>query len=135
MLNAEKIRLMTDLAVYERKNKKTVFQINNYYRQDYLAGQLLSAFVRFTFSYGVLACVYALFHIDTLFYNINLKGATAMLNRFGFLYLAGLLLYLFVTYSVAAGRYKRAKRGMLLYATKLKRLGRKYNQMKKEEVR
>ena len=126
MLNAEKIRLMTDLAIYEQKNKHTIFEINNYYRQDYIAGQLLAAFVRYTFSYLVGFCIYVMFRMDTLFYNINLNGVSAMMKRFGFIFAAGLLCYLAIAYAVSSARYGAAKRGMLLYATKLKRLGKKY---------
>ena len=36
MLNTEKIRLMADLAIYEKKNDDTVFKINDYYKGDYI---------------------------------------------------------------------------------------------------
>lgn len=134
MLNADKIRLMTDLAIYEKKHEKEVFAVNDFYRHDYIAGQLLSAFVRWTLCFLMLLGAYVLVQTDVFFYNINEKGITRMLNLVGAAYFAGLGLYLLIAYQVSARRYQAAKRGILLYASKLKRLGRKYLYMKKNEV-
>lgn len=125
MLNAEKIRLMTDLAIYEKQNAKTVFQINSYYKEDYIAGQLLSAFMRYSLCFLLVFCAYLLFHLDSFFYNINLRGVTETMNLVGILYGAGLLLYLLIAFLLAKKRYEMARRGILLYAAKLKRLSRK----------
>lgn len=127
MLNAEKIRLMTDLALYEKRNAKTVFRINDYYKDDYIAGQLLSAFVRYTVCFLLLFGAYLMLHLDSLFYNINLRGITETMTAVGILYGIGLFLYLLLAFQVARKRYQAARHGMLLYATKLKRLGRKYH--------
>ena len=122
MLNVEKIKLMTDLALYEKHNRRAVFEINNYYRHDYIMGQLLGAFVRY------LICI---FRAGVLFYNINVSGLSMVLRQLGILFGGGLLIYLVITYIVASRRYNRAKRGILLYATKLKRLDRKYGSRKR----
>ena len=127
MINREKIRLMTDLAIYEKKNERDVFKINNYYRSDYIMWHMLLSLVRYTFVFMILFGLYILFRADTLFYNINLEGIGQTLKHLGFLYAAGLGVYLLITWFVCASRYKAARKGMLLYATKLKRLARKFN--------
>lgn len=126
MLDIDKVRLMTDLAVYEKKNSRTVFEINNYYRHDYIMGQLLGAFVRYLICMALCFILYLIFQAGALFYNINLSGLTSVLTDLSRYFLAGLAIYMLIAFFIASARYKRSKRGMLLYATKLKRLGRKY---------
>ena len=69
--------------------------------------------------------------VGVLFYNINVSGLSMVLRQLGILFGGGLLIYLVITYIVASRRYNRAKRGILLYATKLKRLDRKYGSRKR----
>ncbi len=126
MISKEKIRLMTDLAIYEKKNERDVFKINNYYKSDYIMWHMLLSLVRYTFVFLVLFGMYVIFKADTLFYNINLDGIGQTLRRLGYLYAAGLVAYLVITWIVCATRYKNARKGILLYATKLKRLARRF---------
>ena len=126
MLDIDKVRLMTDLAVYEKKNSRTVFEINNYYRHDYIMGQLLGAFVRYLICMPLCFILYLIFQAGALFYNINVSGLTSVLTDLSRYFLAGLAIYMLIAFFISSARYKRSKRGMLLYATKLKRLGRKY---------
>ena len=126
MVDLDKVRLMTDLALYEKRNSRTVFQINNYYRHDYIMGQLLGAFVRYLICMPLCFILYLIFQAGALFYNINVSGLTSVLTDLSRYFLAGLAIYMLIAFFIASARYKRSKRGMLLYATKLKRLGRKY---------
>ncbi|MDO4265146.1 MAG: hypothetical protein Q4C63_01590 [Eubacteriales bacterium] len=126
MLNMGKIRLMTDIAIYEKKHSDSVFKVNNYYRGDYIAGNMAAAFVRFTLCSVLVLIFVVLFGTDVFFEQINEEGISAVFTQIGLLYGAGLLLYLLIAYNVYSRRYKNAKRGVLLYATKLKRLQRKY---------
>ena len=122
MLDIDKVRLMTDLAVYEKKNSRTVFEINNYYRHDYIMGQLLGAFVRYLLCMVLCFLLYLAFQAGVLFYDINVSGLSEVLRELSIYFGTGLLIYLIFTYLVAVKRYKTSKRGILLYATKLKRL-------------
>ena len=127
MLNTEKIRLMADLAIYEKKNDDTVFKINDYYKGDYISGHMISAFLRYSLCFAVILA--ALFFMDSagFFRLLNEEGTGTVIEKVAMIYGAGLVLYLIIAYRVSASRYKKAKRGVLLYATKLKRLGRKYS--------
>ena len=62
MLNAEKIRLMTDLAIYEKKNDEKVFKINDYYKGDYISGHLIWAFIRYSLCFAFM--LVAAFFLD-----------------------------------------------------------------------
>jgi len=132
MLQQEKIRLMTDLAIYEKRNASDVFKINNYYRSDYILWHILLSFVRYTLCALILLGLYIVFKADTLFYNINLSGIQETLLHIARLYITGLAAYLVITWIVSDRRYKKARKGILLYATKLKRLARRFHYNDKE---
>ena len=123
----DKIRLMTDLAIYEKRHEEDVFKINKYYKADYIFWNLLLAFLRFTVFAVIVLAINMVIRPDVYFYNINLNGIAAMLRQVLAYYLIGLIIYLVISYNVYLSRYKKARKGMLFYATKLKRLARRYN--------
>ncbi len=132
MLKKEKIRLMTDLAIYEKKYEKDVFKINKFYKSDYIFWNMLMAFVRYTACFAGCFLLYMLFQSDSFFYSINVDGVMSILTRLTLIYALGAVIYLFISAVVYSARYKRARKGMLFYATKLKRLARRYNYRDKE---
>ena len=134
MLNREKVRLMTDLAIYEKNNKNTVFEVNNYYLFDYIIGQVFSSFIRYSLCFLLLFFIYLAVSADEFFYNINLNGIMETLTGVGHIYAAGLAVYLAITVLIYAMRYKKAQSGARLYVTRLKRLGRKYYYKKSGET-
>lgn len=126
MIDAGKIRLMTDLAIYEKEHGDRVFKVNDFYKSDYIVSNLIAAFVRYTICAALLLLCALLFQTELFFGRINEEGITEVLIRIGICYGAGLLVYFWIAYTVCERRYQRAKRGVLLYASKLKRLQRKY---------
>lgn len=135
MIKKEKIRLMTDLAIYEKKYENEVFKINRFYRSDYVFWHILISFVRFTACFIFCLALYVLFRADMFFYNINMNGIMSIMGQMLVYYLIGLAVYLGIAAVVYTAKYKRAKKGMLFYATKLKRLARRYNYRDKENAK
>ncbi|MDO4438237.1 MAG: hypothetical protein Q4B86_02170 [Eubacteriales bacterium] len=131
MLKPNKIRLMTELAIYEKNRKRDVFDISNFYENDYIAGQLFSSFVRYTICAAFVFTLYVFLNSEFIFTKINVDGAGSVFLKSFVAYIIGLAFYMMITYFVSTKRYKNARRGMLLYASKLKRLGRKYEDMAK----
>ena len=117
---------MTDLAMYRRKNEQ-IFRVNKYFGYDYVVWHLLLAGVRYSFCALVIAALFVVFDADTFFYNVNLEGLTETLMGFLKYYLIGLGAYLLISLGVYVYRYKKARNGMLLYSSMLKRLARKFH--------
>jgi hypothetical protein len=51
MLDYKKIRLMTKLAVYEKKDGKEDIHLSKYYKTDYVRYQVLKAIITSTIGY------------------------------------------------------------------------------------
>ena len=54
MLNEEKIQAMTDLAVFEKHQGRKIFPVNQFFKSDYVGGQLFRSFFGYPFSVVVL---------------------------------------------------------------------------------
>ena len=130
MANKEKIMLMTELAMYRKKNEH-IFQVNKYFGYDYIVWNLLLAAVRYTICAGIIAALFVIFRAETVFYNVNISGITNTLKIFAIYYFVGLAIYLIISFIVYRIRYNRARKGMLHYASKLKRLAKIYNYIDK----
>ncbi len=126
MANKEKIRLMTDLAMYRKKNEH-IFQVSKYFGYDYIVWHMVLAAVRFTLCALCIGALLVLFDAETVFYNVNLEGIRSTMLVFAEYYLIGLVIYLVIAFAVYQKKYNRARKGMLLYSSRLRRLARKYH--------
>ncbi len=48
MLSEEKIKIMTNLAMFEKHEGKRIFPINRYFKSDYVSSKLFRSFFSYT---------------------------------------------------------------------------------------
>ncbi len=48
MLSEEKIKIMTNLAMFEKKEGNRIFPVNRYFKSDYISSKLLRSFFSYT---------------------------------------------------------------------------------------
>ncbi len=126
MLNEDKLKLMTGIAMFEKREGKRIFSVNRYFRSDYISSHMLRSFFCYTFCYILCLAIWVLYNINRLLNVMNLDDAVFVGKRGAILYFAGLVFYLIVTAIVYSRRYDYAKRGMKVYMTKMKRLEKRY---------
>lgn len=126
MLNEEKIRLMTGIAMYEKKAEKEIFPVNCYFKSDYIGSHLIRSFVSYTLTGVVCLALWLLYRFDELLDTMDITVLLDMAKRIGFYYVAGLFLYLVITWWIYRSRYDTASKGLKVYQAKLKRLEKKY---------
>ena len=51
MLNEDKIRLMTSIAMFEKREGRAIFPASRYFKNDYISSRMLRSFFFYTFSY------------------------------------------------------------------------------------
>lgn len=135
MLNEDKIKLMTSIAMFEKKEGKKIFPLNAYFKWDYVSNHVLRSFLGYTFCWLLGTMVWGLYHVEALFTSDILDNLGNMLINFCFLYAGGLVLYLLITLSVYSARYNYSSRGMKVYVAKLRRLDKRYEfQSKSKEM-
>ena len=119
MLNEEKIRLMTGIAMFEKKMMKESIPANRYFKSDYVGSHLIRSFIAYSLTVCLCLVLWVLYRFDDL---ISLGV------RLVFYYAAGLLAYLVVTWKIYSRRYDEAAGRLKIYQAKLRRLDKKYDQ-------
>lgn len=127
MLNEEKIRLMTGIAMYEKKAKKEIFPVTRYFKSDYIGSHMIRSFLTYTFTSVCIIGVWILYQIEGILNTMDISGLLDSAKYIGVLYAAGLFVYGLLTYVVYARRYEKASKSMKVYQAKLRRLEKKYN--------
>ena len=126
MLNEDKIKLMTGIALFEKKEGKAIFPVNRYFKSDYISSRMLRSFFSYTLCYILCVLVWVLYSIERLLNAMNLDEVIKMATAAAMFYVAGLIVYLVITFFVYRRRYEYARRGMKVYVAKLKRLEKRY---------
>lgn len=127
MLNEEKIRIMTGIAIYEKKANKDLSLVTQYFKGDYISSRLIRSFILYTLSSVICVGIWFLYHMEELLDSINLTALMDSAKEIVILYAVGLLIYLFITYIIYFRRYDAASKQMKGYQIKLRRLENKYD--------
>ena len=127
MLNEEKIRLMTEIAMYEKKAEKEVFPVTRYFKSDYVGSHMIRSFLIYTFLYVCIVGMWLLYQIEDILNTMDISVLLDSAKYIVVLYVAGLVVYLLMTFTMYAKRYDRAGKSMKVYQVKLRRLEKKYN--------
>lgn len=126
MLNEDKIKLMSGIALFEKKQGKKIFPVCRYFRSDYVSSHMLRSFFSYTISFILCVAVWALYSLDMVLSTMNTDDLLGIGKKCAVYYVTGLVVYLFITFQVYMKRYTYANHGMRIYITKLKRLEKRY---------
>lgn len=131
MLNEDKIKLMTSISMFEKKEGRRIFPMSRYFRGDYVSSHMVRSFVGYTFCWILGTVVWALYKVELLFSAEVLDNLWKALSLYGTLYGCGLVLYLMATFIVYTRRYKHSSLGMKAYVAGLRRLLKRYDYQSK----
>ena len=126
MLSEEKIKIMTNLAMFEKKEGNRIFPVNRYFKSDYISSKLLRSFFSYTLSFLLGIVLWVLCDIEKWLNVMWIESLIELGMKVGAIYLAGLGVYLIISLCIYARRYDYASRGMKVYMAKLKRLDKRY---------
>lgn len=127
MLNEDKIKLMTELALFEKKHASQMKTVNQYFKSDYISRNLLRGFISYTLCSILLFGMWVLFNVEVVLSSIGMDELKGLAFRGGALYLGGLFLYVVLTIIVYGGRYEYEERMNRIYIAKLKHLDKRYD--------
>ncbi len=126
MLNEEKIKLMTGIAMFEKKAEKEVFPVNRYFKGDYVSFHMLRSFISYTFSCILILLLWLLYSIEEILDTMDLEALFSTAKHMAVYYVLGLAVYLFITHRIYSARYDTAVKNMKIYQAKLRRLEKRY---------
>lgn len=130
MLNNDKIRLMTKLALYEQKEGKKHIAGGKYYRSDYVSLAMINSAIIATLAYILILGSIVLINIETILSIITTFDMLELGRIVVISYIIYMLIYLTITYIVSRLKYDNIKSELKNYDNNLKEL---YTIYKKEE--
>jgi predicted PurR-regulated permease PerM len=128
MLTKQRLQLMTSLADFKQTHKKTALRVTRYYRNDYIAVQLLKNFFITSIAYVILLGLFAVYHLDFILGNLNDLRLGRLLFVLGVVYFVMLAVTSVITYVIARIRYLRAAEETKEFDQKLELLENIYQQ-------
>ena len=130
MLNTEKIRLMTKLSLYEKKNESKALKAGKYYRSDFISLGLLNSAIVATLAFFIVLSLVIFVNIEELLSVITTLDFMEVGKVLVSSYLIYLLSYLMIVYVVYRLKYERMTKEIKEYDGTLKEL---YMIYKKED--
>lgn len=132
MINEEKVRIMTNLEIYETNKGRRQFNIIKYYKRDYVRYHMFRTAVTTTLAFFIFVGIYIYLHFEELLASLTEMDLLGEAKKIGVMYLIFLVFYLLVAWVVYAYRYNRVKPDVIQYSRNLKRLRKIYEKEEKE---
>ncbi len=127
MLSEEKIRLMTELAMFEKNHASKMKTVSQYFKNDYISRSLIRGFVSYTLCSIFLFGMWILFNVEVVLNSAGMDELKGLAFRGGALYLGGLFLYVILTVVIYGERYDYSEKMSRIYMVKLKHLDNRYD--------
>lgn len=122
MLDEKRIRQMTKLAFFEKKEEKNALKTGRYFRSDYIGKELLKNFFLASIGYILVLLVAVLYHIAWLVDEIDTIDLSFAAGCLIASYLCFLVVYSIVVYVISTIRYQNAQKKLKWYAKELDQL-------------
>ncbi|MBD5135782.1 MAG: hypothetical protein HDT39_07455 [Lachnospiraceae bacterium] len=131
MVNEDKVKLMTHLALYEQKESKSI-KMAKYFRDDYIGLNMLNTAILITVCYVFILLLGIIYRIDYLMNNITEIDIWGIGRKLVIIYIALLVIYMLLAYIVYSVKFRVAQESNKSYSEDLKKLCRMYKREKRE---
>lgn len=128
MINEQRTRMMTKLALYESKRGKKELQITRYAPGDYVTAHMLWSFVCGTIAFVIVLALWVLYNIESLLIELFSMDIMHLAINILLVYIVFMGLYLGMCYVYISYRYGRYKKMVNKFLLGLKELYRQYVQ-------
>lgn len=133
MVNEERVKLMTQAACFEEKQRRKALAIMRFYRKDYISFHMILIWLSVTAAFFIGVLFWLFYQVENAssmilanFTNLMLVGIILI-----GIYLSVTIIYLFAAYWYYSEKYDRAKQMIKKYQVTLKKLNRLYE---KDEI-
>lgn len=121
MLNERKVRLMTQLAIYEN-NSGTDIRLSSYFKSDYARMQTLKTAVWVTISYIFIIGILAIYKLEYLIENAFTLDFPALGKKILGVYIIVMAVYLVLAMLGYSWKYKKSRENLAKYYRMLRKL-------------
>ncbi len=122
MLNNRKVRLMTQLAIYEKGEGKKDFKLAKYYKTDYARFNVLKTALAVTVAYVILCGMFALYKLQYILDNVLTIDYLAIGWKALGIYIGIMSFYLICTLLGYSIKYSLSRKKLVKYYRMLRKL-------------
>lgn len=126
MINEEKVKIMTKIAMYEQGSGRKYLPVSRYYRSDYIGLALIKNFFLVTIGYILVLAAVGVYFGEYLLENIHKMNLVVVGAYIIIGYIVVLAAYSVVTYIQYSVKYHRAKKSVKQYYGALTELSKIY---------
>ena len=126
MLNKDRIRTMTRLAIYEESQGIPDDKVNGYFKNDYIIGHMVWSFVSGTIACLLIVMLYCIYHYDVLLEQVFENQLMGLISTSLTLYSAFMVFFLAVSFFVYRWRFNAMRRRLDRYNRRLEHLKESY---------
>lgn len=132
MVREKNVKIMTQIAIYEKRAGKQEIPMTGYFKGDYVRMNTLKSVVGGTVAFALILALIVLYKAEYILANIMKMDYKQLGMKALFIYVAWIFLYWLVARIVYARRYEKARKHIINYNQNLKRL---QEETKKMEVK
>ena len=131
MLNENKVKVMTKMAMYENGQGAEDKKIGSYYKRDYVSLKTLISIIWMTVGYFLIVALVGCLFLDEILKRLTIDYLIMLAIAIVVLYLAILLLYIVGANQFYKRKYSDARMRIKKYNHYLTRLNRMYEKEKR----
>lgn len=130
MVNEKKVRLMTQLALDEKRFYKDELDESGYFRSDYIRSNTLKVLLGYSISYLLIMGLVAMYYVDYLFTNVVQMDMQSMVWLAGCIYIGLLLIITLFCVLFYMTKYTNNRKRLRKYMMEIDKLQKFYRDSK-----
>lgn len=130
MVNEKKVRLMTQLALDEKRLYKDELDESGYFRSDYIRSNTLKVLLGYSISYLLIMGLVAMYYVDYLFTNVVQMDMQSMVWLAGCIYVGLLLIITLFCMLFYMTKYTNNRKRLRKYMMEIDKLQKFYRDSK-----
>ena len=130
MVNEKKVRLMTQLALDEKRFYKDELDESGYFRSDYIRSNTLKVLLGYSISYLLIMGLVAMYYVDYLFTNVVQMDMQSMVWLAGCIYVGLLLIITLFCVLFYMTKYTSNRKRLRKYMMEIDKLQKFYRDSK-----
>ena len=132
MLNENKVKMMTKMAIYEKNEGRRMLKTARYFKSDYIAFGILKTLITTSIAYIIMLIMYVLYNIESIIKDINKIDYTEVGTNLIIGYVAMIAVFSAIAFVVYGKQYDNSRNGLKRYFSRLNKLERFYNGHKRK---
>lgn len=122
MVREQNVKLMSKIAIYEKRKGKTEIAMSGYYKSDYVRMNVLKTMVSATIAFLIIAAIIVMYKMDVILANLFKIDYKSFGIGICLIYAVWLFVYWLVARIIYAIQYEQARPNIIEYNHNLKKL-------------